>query len=576
MAADRTTLEVRMEIKGMTCAGCEEHVTKALEATGAKDVSVDFRHGEAHLRVLDDTDLKVLSRAVAQAGYETGEVGFVVSPNKVHSGKKSNDSLMAGPASPSTQRNGAAHGLGRDYDLVIIGSGGAAFSAAIQAKQHGARVAMIERETIGGTCVNVGCIPSKMLLRAGELYYQARNNPFAGLQTQALDVDMGLLVGQKDELVRALRREKYQDLINEYGFDLIRGEARFVDKSAVQVGDNILTGKAFLIATGASPLIPDIPGLRGVDFLTSTSALDLKSLPESLAVMGAGYIALELGQLYRHLGARVTLMQRSEQFLKSYEPEIGSAMARVLEKQGIEAITGVRYERVERTESGARIVILVRGEERVVEAEHLLVAVGRQPNTAALLLDRAGIKVGRRGEVVVDSRMRTTNPRVYAAGDVTMGPQFVYVAAYQGAVAADNALGMADREVALSVVPAVTFTNPAIASVGLGEAQARQEGYEVRASVLASEAVPRAQVNRETTGVFKLIADTATGRLLGAHVVAENAGDVIYTATFAIKFGHTIQDFKETLCPYLTTAEGLKLAALTFDVDVSKLSCCAG
>ena len=190
-------------------------------------------------------------------------------------------------------------------------------------------------------------------------------------------------------------------------------------------------------------------------------------------------------------------------------------------------------------------------------------ATGRSPNTARLALEKAGVRVGQRGEVVVDEHLRTSNPRVFAAGDVTLGPQFVYVAAYEGAVVADNALGAADRKVDLRVVPAVTFTNPAIATVGLTESRARAAGFEVKTSVLPLEAVPRALVNRETTGVFKLVADAATGRLLGAHVVAENAGDVIYAATLAVKFGLTIRDLKETLALYLTMAEGLKLAALT-------------
>ena len=462
------------------------------------------------------------------------------------------------------------------YDLVIIGSGGAAFSAAIQARRSGASVAMIERGTMGGTCVNIGCVPSKTLLRAGEIYFNARNNPFAGLGTSAGPVDMGLLTGQKGELVEGLRREKYEGLVQEYGFEVIRGEARFIDQGSVRVGDQIITGKAFLIASGAAPSIPDIPGLDNVDFLTSTTALELKSFPRSLTVIGSGYIALELGQLYRHLGTRVTMIQRSERILKEYDPEISEAVTRVLARQGIELITGARYERVEEDRLGKRVFIEMNGQKRVIEADQLLVAAGRSPNTAALGLEKAGVKVGRRGEVVVDEHLRTSNPRIFAAGDVTLGSQFVYVAAYEGAVAADNALGGADRKVDLRAVPAVTFTNPAIATVGLTESQASAAGFEVKTSVLPLEAVPRALVNRETTGVFKLVADAATGRLLGAHVVAENAGDVIYAATLAVKFGLTIRDLKETLTPYLTMAEGLKLAALTFDSDVSKLSCCAG
>ncbi len=216
------------------------------------------------------------------------------------------------------------------------------------------------------------------------------------------------------------------------------------------------------------------------------------------------------------------------------------------------------------------------GKKRIIEAEQLLIATGRTPNTETLNIQAAGVEVGSRGEIMIDDYSKTTNSRIYAAGDVTLGPQFVYVAAYQGAVAAGNAIGGLSKKLNLDVVPGVTFTAPAIATVGLTEQQAKEKGYEVKTSVLPLNAVPRALVNRETTGVFKLVADTKTMKVLGAHVVAENSGDVIYAATLAVKFGLTIDDIRETLVPYLTMAEGLKLAALTFDKDVSKLSCCAG
>jgi mercuric reductase len=220
----------------------------------------------------------------------------------------------------------------------------------------------------------------------------------------------------------------------------------------------------------------------------------------------------------------------------------------------------------------------VDGVRRVVQGDALLVAAGRAPNTDALQLGAAGVTVGDRGEPVVDTTLQTQNPRVYAAGDVTLGPQFVYVAAYEGKIAARNALGLSatPEPVDLEVVPAVTFTQPALAQVGLSESQAQQMGLAVKTSVLPLEAVPRALANRDTQGVIKWVAEADSGRLRGAQVVAENAGELIYAATLAIKHGLSVRDLTETLAPYLTMAEGLKLAALTFDQDVNKLSCCAG
>jgi mercuric reductase len=463
-----------------------------------------------------------------------------------------------------------------DYDLVIIGSGGAAFSAAIKAVEYGAKVAVVERGVIGGTCVNIGCVPSKTLLRAGEINQLAKSNPFNGLNTLASSVELKQIIEQKDQLVNELRNAKYVNLIEEYGFELIQGNASFADEKTIVVNDKKLTAKRFLIATGAAPSIPTISGLKSVDYLTSTSLLDLKELPKRLVVIGSGYIGMELGQLFHNLGVKVTLMQRSPRILKEYDPEISDAITKALTEQGIDLITGATFEKVEQMGGIKKVYISVDGTKKIVEAEHLLIATGRKPNTDTLNLKAATVEIGNRGEVLVDDYLRTSNPRIYAAGDVTMGPQFVYVAAYEGGIVADNAIGNLERKVNLEVVPGVAFTNPAIATVGLTEEQAKEKGYEVKTSVLPLEAVPRALVNRETTGVFKLVADANTYKILGVHIVAENAGDVIYAATLAVKFGLTVQDLRESLAPYLTIAEGLKLAALTFDKDVSKLSCCAG
>ena len=275
-------------------------------------------------------------------------------------------------------------------------------------------------------------------------------------------------------------------------------------------------------------------------------------------------------------GSEVTLMQRSERLLKEYDQEISEAVEKALIEQGINLVKGATFERVEQEGQIKKVHVTVDGKKKVVESEQLLVATGRKPNTDALKLSAAGVEVGKRKEILINDYARTSNEKIYAAGDVTLGPQFVYVAAYEGGIVADNAIGGLNKKLDLSVVPGVIFTNPSIATVGLTEEQAKEKGYEVKKSVLPLDAVPRAIVNRETTGVFKLVADAKTSKLLGVHIVSENAGDVIYAATLAVKFGLTVEDLKETLAPYLTMAEGLKLAALTFDKDVSKLSCCAG
>lgn len=542
----------KVNISGMTCTGCEKHVESALEKIGAKNIESSYRRGEAVFELPDDIEVESAIKAIDEANYQAGEIEEVSSLENVALINEGN------------------------YDLLIIGSGAAAFSSAIKAIEYGAKVGMIERGTVGGTCVNIGCVPSKTLLRAGEINHLSKDNPFIGLQTSAGEVDLASLITQKDKLVSELRNQKYMDLIDEYNFDLIKGEAKFVDASTVEVNGTKLSAKRFLIATGASPSLPQISGLEKMDYLTSTTLLELKKIPKRLTVIGSGYIGMELGQLFHNLGSEVTLIQRSERLLKEYDPEISEAITKALTEQGINLVTGATYERVEQDGDIKKVHVEINGKKRIIEAEQLLIATGRKPNTESLNLHAAGVEVGSRGEIVIDDYLKTTNSRIYSAGDVTLGPQFVYVAAYEGGLAARNAIGGLNQKVNLEVVPGVTFTSPSIATVGLTEQQAKEKGYEVKTSVLPLDAVPRALVNRETTGVFKLVADAKTLKVLGAHVVAENAGDVIYAATLAVKFGLTVGDLRETMAPYLTMAEGLKLAALTFDKDVSKLSCCAG
>jgi len=538
----------KMIIEGMTCTKCEEHVTQALESVQARDVQVNFKKGQAEFLLSEKVEITKAKQAVNEANYKTLDMEEM-----------------------TTQESG-----NREFDYIVIGSGGAAFSSAIEAVKHGAKVAMIERGTVGGTCVNIGCVPSKTLLRASEVNSAARKNPFIGLQTSAEKVDLASLVNQKNELVTNLRNKKYVDLIDDYGFELIKGEANFINENTIEVGNMKLTANRFLIATGASPAVPTISGIETIDYMTSTTLLELREIPKRLTVIGAGYIGIELGQLFHNLGSEVTLIQRSSRLFKDYDPEISEALTKSLTEQGIRVITSAKYEKLEQQGTIKKVYLEVDGNIHVVESDQLLIAAGRTPNTKSLNLHKANVEIGESGEIVIDNYSKTTNEKVYAAGDVTLGPQFVYVAAYQGRVAAGNAIGGRNDKLDLAVVPGVTFSSPAVATVGLTEQQAIKQGYEVISSVLPIEAVPRAQVNHETIGVFKLVVDAKTRKLLGGHIVAENAGDVIYAVTLAVKFGLTIENLKDTLTPYLTMAEGVKLAALTFDKDVSQLSCCAG
>ena len=461
-------------------------------------------------------------------------------------------------------------------DLVVIGAGSAGFSAAITAAERGARVTLVGAGTIGGTCVNIGCVPSKTLIRAAETVHQARTaSRFAGIRAQSDLSDWRALIAQKDELVAGLRQAKYIDLLPAYNtIAYLDGPARLT-AGGVEVDGRVLRSDRIIIATGASPGVPAVPGIDGVPYLTSTTALDLEDLPASLLVLGGGYIGCELAQMFARMGVRVTLVTR-RRLLADGEPEIGAALTGYLRNEGIAVHDGLSYRSIGRTERGVALVVEADGAEETVEAERVLAATGRRPNTEGLGLEDAGVAVFANGGIEVDDRMRTSRPGVYAAGDVTGRDQFVYMAAYGAKIAAENALDGDGRRYDASAMPAVVFTDPQVASVGLTEAEARAEGHMVKTSILPLDYVPRALAARDVRGLIKLVADADTDRLLGAHILAPEGADSIQTATLAIRQDLTVQDLAETIFPYLTTVEGLKLAAQTFDKDVAKLSCCAG
>lgn len=464
------------------------------------------------------------------------------------------------------------------YDLIVIGAGSAGFSAAITAAEQGAQVALVGHGTIGGTCVNIGCVPSKALIRATEAVRHANDvaTRFDGIESCARVANWAAQVAQKDALVSGLRQAKYADLLPEYNNVTYReGQARLI-YGGVEVAGQRLASERIIIATGARPGLPDIPGITNVLPLDSTTALALTELPRSMIVLGGGYVGAELAQTFARAGVAVTLVYRSR-LLPEAEPEIGSALATYLADEGIRIVGGIAYESARRAEDGSVALTIVRdGLPETLKAERVLVATGRRPNTETLGLAEAGVAATPAGAIIVDDRMRTSKAGVYAAGDVTGKDQFVYMAAYGAKLAAKNALNGDGLRYDNTAMPAVVFTDPQVASVGMTEAQARVAGHSVRTSVLFLDNVPRALAARDTRGLIKLVADGATRKLLGTHILAPEGGDSIQTATLAIRGGLTIDDLSEAIFPYLTTVEGLKLAALSFGRDVTKLSCCAG
>ncbi len=458
------------------------------------------------------------------------------------------------------------------YDLAVVGSGGAGFAAAIAATAKGLRVVMVERSTMGGTCVNVGCIPSKALLAAAEARQVSVEGRFPGIATSGGSTDMAALVAGKDDIVGRLRREKYVDLALDYGWEVRHGEARFIEGPALMVGGERIEADQFLIATGAKPWVPALPGLEDTGYLTSTSALALSELPGSLIVVGGNYVGLEMGQMFARLGTSVTLVEAMDRVAPGEEPELSEVITGVLADEGVDVWTSAVLAGVSRQDG--KVVARV-ADGREVRAEAILMATGRRPATGGLGLETVGVQTGLAGEVIVDASLRSANPRIWAAGDVTGAAQFVYVAGAHGTMVVDNAFAGAGRTVDYTHLPRVTFTTPNLAAVGLTDAQAVAAGVECTCRVLPLAYVPRAIVTRDARGVIKIVAEAATGRVVGIHIAAPNAGEVILAATYALQAGMTTDQLANTWAPYLTMAEGIKLAAQSFSTDITKLSCCA-
>ncbi|MFC3284942.1 mercury(II) reductase [Litchfieldella rifensis] len=467
--------------------------------------------------------------------------------------------------------------MSRDETLhiAVIGSGGAAMAAALKAVECGARVTLVERGTIGGTCVNVGCVPSKILIRAAHIAHQRRESPFdQGITATVPVIDREQLLAQQQARVEALRHGKYEDILaDNSAITVLHGEAHFVDAHTLSVHtvdgseQSVIFDRAF-IGTGARPAIPPIPGLAETPYWTSTTALASNTIPERLAVIGASAVAVELAQAFARLGSQVTVLARRRLFSRE-DPAIGKTIEAAFRAEGIEVLNETQASRVAYA-NGEFVLTTSAGE---IRADQLLVATGRTPNIDTLNLEAIGVKTTR-GAIVVDDRLQASVPDIYAAGDCTDQPQFVYVAAAGGSRAAINMTG-GDTRLDLAAMPAVIFSDPQVATVGLTEDEAKARGIDADSRTLTLDNVPRALVNFDTTGFIKIVAERDTARLLGVQAVTGMAGELIQTATMALRAQMTVHDIADELFPYLTMVEGLKLCAQTFTKDVTQLSCCA-
>ena len=540
---------IRLRITGMTCEHCARNAEAALNVLPGVKVTVSYVDALAEIETSGEVSMAALLRAVEAKGY----------------GAKPVDNAVGGASG------------GDGLRIAIIGTGSGAFAAAIRAAEEGATVTLIEGgEVIGGTCVNIGCVPSKIMIRGAQIAHDQAHHPFDGIERHVPRIDRAALTRQQQARVEELRRAKYESILETNpAITLVRGWARFEDRQTLVVtrpdgSEQRLSADRILIASGARPAIPDIPGLAETPYWASTEALVAEELPRHLLVIGASVVALELAQAFLRLGSKVAILARSV-LLSKEDPELGEGLAEALKGEGAEIWLHTLPDAV--AHDGEQFILSTKVGE--IRGDRLLVATGRRPNTDRLALERVGVEMAPNGAIVVDDHMRTSVEGIFAAGDCSDQPQYVYVAAAAGTRAAINMTG-GDAALDLATMPAVVFTDPAVASVGLTEAQARQQGIATDSRRLDLENVPRALANFDTRGFVKLVAEQGSGRLLGAQILAADAGEMIQTAALAIRNRMTVEDLAGQLFPYLTMVEGIKLCAQTFGKDVSQLSCCAG
>ncbi|NOY77893.1 MAG: mercury(II) reductase [Calditrichaeota bacterium] len=540
---------IQIDIEGMTCEDCARTIEKALKLPGVIEKKVGFTDRRA--RVSFDPgkiDPHEIARRINEIGpYRAKNIKEIGEPNN------------------------------RPKQVIIIGGGSAAFAAALRAHELGSHVTMINAGLpIGGTCVNVGCVPSKNLIRAAEELHRSQKSRFPGITKEGRLSSFADVIQQKREMVLDLRQEKYTNVIaNMEDVELIEGRGQIVSPTTVRVNGKTLSADAIILATGASPRIPPIPGLDDVPYLTNASAFELETLPEHLIVLGGNYIGIETAQLFARLGSRVTVVELLPQILPTETHDLTEELKGYLAEEGIQFMTNARTERIYQKGKEIYLDMDYNKQHTQIHGTHLLVATGRKPNTEGLGLEKVGVDVTPSGAVHVNEYLESTVPGIFAAGDVIGGFMFVYTAAYEGKLAVDNILSGEKQAADYRALPWVIFTDPQVAGVGLNEPQAQAQGIDAESVTLPLKYVPHSIAARDMRGFIRLIRNKQTNQLVGARILAPGGAELLMEVAMAIKWGITVEQLKDMFHPYLTLSEGIKLAAIGFTKDIKTLSCCA-
>ncbi len=462
-------------------------------------------------------------------------------------------------------------------DLIIIGGGAGAFAAAIRANELQAKTMMINTGLpLGGTCVNVGCVPSKALLYAGEVLHLAKNHGIPGIKLEVKSFNFQKVIQDELALVEKLRQEKYKKVLKSLEYvKHIKGRARFISKNEVEVNNQNLFGEKFIIATGSTAHAPPIEGISEVGFVTHVEALRLERQPKELIVIGAGPLGLEFAQMYARFGTKVTILQRGPSILPRAEKELTQRLSEVLTREGITIKTDVEIKKAYKDRYTKILSYMVNGKQEEVSGEEILLAAGKTPNTKELELEKAGIEIDKRQAIVVTQSFQTSQPHIFAIGDVANLPlRLEPTAAYEGTLAAENALTGSNKNIDYSTVPYTIFTDPQIAAVGYTEDEQIKKIGVCACRTVSFAYVPKAIIMRRTEGLIKMTIHPQTKQVLGVHILAPNAGELIAEAMMLVKNKSTIDDIVGSLPIFPTLSEAIKITALSFTKDITKLSCC--
>ncbi len=465
----------------------------------------------------------------------------------------------------------------KKFDLIIIGGGAGAFATAIRANELKVKTAIINAGLpLGGTCVNVGCLPSKILLHAGEILHMAKNHNIGGIEIEVKKFDFNKVVKDEMAMVKMSRNDKYEKVLANLEYvTLIEGYAKFTGEKEVEVNSEKLSAKSFVIATGSKANIPPIENIKEVGFVTHIEALQLEKQPKELVIIGAGPVGLEFAQMYSRFGTKVTVLEFGKTIFRFGEPELVAQLRKILEGEGIKIYTGAKVIGTRKEDDKKIVVFEINGKQEEISADEILLATGKTPNTKNLGLENVGVEVNNKYAIMVDKFFQTNKSHIFAIGDVSNAPlRLETTAGHEGTLVAENATSETKNNIDYDTVPYTIFTDPQFASIGWTEERQIKEMGTCACRTVPFTIIPKAQIIRRTKGLIKMVIDPKTKQILGVHILAPNAGDLIAQAAILIKNKNTIDDVLSSMPVFPTLSESFKYAALAFTKDLSKLSCC--